>query len=296
MKEEMFTNIECQIVALDFRGHGNTKTDNDGDLSLETLTEDVINVANAIAPAGQSSIVLVGHSMGGAIAVNASYQIQSLVGLCVIDVVEGTALDALSSMQTIKVANVIIWRQQEYQCLGKLSRAMACDEWNLFENMNVPDMPHSAESSFRSSNFTIREGVEEVADHDVCGKPPLAEEKTFKVPTTSTGKGDEGSGYTWRIDLSKTETYWKHWFQGLSEKFLGTNVPRILMLANISGLDTKLTVGQMQGKFQLQVLAKTGHAVHEDQPHQVAEILSIYLVKQKCATTKAGFVMPLHPN
>lgn len=62
---------------------------------------DVIDVANAIAPAGQSSIVLVGHSMGGAIAVSASYKIQSLVGLCVIDVVEGTALDALSSMQSI---------------------------------------------------------------------------------------------------------------------------------------------------------------------------------------------------
>ncbi|ERL94879.1 hypothetical protein D910_12152 [Dendroctonus ponderosae] len=286
---------------------------------MVAATMDVINVANAIAPAGQSSIVLVGHSMGGAIAVNASYQIQSLVGLCVIDVVEGTALDALSSMQSIlrgrpthfkSIPHAIQWCYKGGQChnleaarvsmpgqiVNVQSGAMACDEWNLFENMNVPDMPHSAESSFRSSNFTIREGVEEVADHDVCGKPPLAEEKTFKVPTTSTGKGDEGSGYTWRIDLSKTETYWKHWFQGLSEKFLGTNVPRILMLANISGLDTKLTVGQMQGKFQLQVLAKTGHAVHEDQPHQVAEILSIYLVKQKCATTKAGFVMPLHPN
>lgn len=42
-----------------------------------------------------------GHSMGGAVAVEAAYHIKSVVGLCVIDVVEGTALDALSSMQSI---------------------------------------------------------------------------------------------------------------------------------------------------------------------------------------------------
>lgn len=96
---------------------------------------------------------------------------------------------------------------------------------------------------------------------------------------------------------------------------MGTRVPKILILANIFGLDTKLTVGQMQGKnyknnysrnithymwssgkFQLQVLTKTGHAVHEDQPRQVAELLSIYLVKQKCAEVKPGFTVPLYPN
>lgn len=46
-------------------------------------------------------IVLVGHSMGGAVAVQVSHLLKSVVGLCVIDVVEGTALDALSSMQSI---------------------------------------------------------------------------------------------------------------------------------------------------------------------------------------------------
>ena len=67
--------------------------------------------------------MLVGHSMGGALAVHTALQncsslakteeseripqnyddaviIQNLVGVCVIDVVEGTAMDALSSMQS----------------------------------------------------------------------------------------------------------------------------------------------------------------------------------------------------
>lgn len=58
-------------------------------------------MANTLAEREKTTIVLIGHSMGGAIAVSASYKIDSLVGLCVIDVVEGTALDALSSMQSI---------------------------------------------------------------------------------------------------------------------------------------------------------------------------------------------------
>ena len=65
-------------------------------------------------------VIIVGHSMGGALAVhtallNESYSnyeetgiqrknfktsIQNLVGVCVIDVVEGTAMEALSSMQS----------------------------------------------------------------------------------------------------------------------------------------------------------------------------------------------------
>lgn len=49
---------------------------------------------------GESHVVFVGHSMGGAIAVQCAHLVNCL-GLCVIDVVEGTALDALSSMQSI---------------------------------------------------------------------------------------------------------------------------------------------------------------------------------------------------
>lgn len=67
--------------------------------------------------------------------------------------------------------------------------------------------------------------------------------------------------YIWRIDLSKSEPFWTDWFKGLSEMFLSLPVPKLLILAGIDNLDKTLTVGQMQGKFQLQVLARTGHAV-----------------------------------
>lgn len=100
--------------------------------------------------------------------------------------------------------------------------------------------------------------------------------------------------YTWRIDLSKTERFWNGWFKGLSQKFLNITIPKVLLLANIHGLDTALTIGQMQGKFQMQVLHKSGHAIHEDQPGNVADIISGFLVKQKITVAKVGFtpVMP----
>lgn len=37
--------------------------------------------------------------------------------------------------------------------------------------------------------------------------------------------------YTWRIDLSRTEKYWRGWFEGLSNKFLSCEVPKLLLLA-----------------------------------------------------------------
>ena len=48
-------------------------------------------------------VILIGHSLGGSIAVHAAHNqnLLSLNGIVVIDVVEGTALGALSSMQSI---------------------------------------------------------------------------------------------------------------------------------------------------------------------------------------------------
>ena len=44
------------------------------------------------------------------------------------------------------------------------------------------------------------------------------------------------------------------WYQGLSEAFLGFKGPKVLMLAGTDRLDRPLTIGQMQGRFQMVVL------------------------------------------
>jgi protein phosphatase methylesterase 1 len=44
------------------------------------------------------------------------------------------------------------------------------------------------------------------------------------------------------------------WYKGLSEAFLGVKAPKVLMLAGTDRLDRGLTIGQMQGKFQMVLL------------------------------------------
>ncbi|CAG9793397.1 unnamed protein product [Diatraea saccharalis] len=101
--EEITNMIHCQVVSMDIRGHGETQAKEPDDLSAETLVKDVEQVLQKLYGDEMPPLILVGHSMGGAIAVRASHlsALQGYVqGLVVIDVVEGTAMDALASMQS----------------------------------------------------------------------------------------------------------------------------------------------------------------------------------------------------
>lgn len=97
------------ILSLDARGHGSTTTTGDAplDLSLETLRTDLLSaIQETQAQMGWKelpAIVLVGHSLGGAVVTDlakSSALGNSLLGYAVLDVVEGSAMDALQSMTT----------------------------------------------------------------------------------------------------------------------------------------------------------------------------------------------------
>ena len=63
---------------------------------------DIIVVLKNCYPENPPMILLMGHSMGGAICVHIANLnlIPTLVGVVVIDVVEGTAIESLQSMQS----------------------------------------------------------------------------------------------------------------------------------------------------------------------------------------------------
>lgn len=80
--------------------------------------------------------------------------------------------------------------------------------------------------------------------------------------------------WTWRTDLAATQPYWEGWFAGLSRKFLDAKGGKLLLLAGTDRLDKELMIGQMQGKYQLQVFPESGHFVHEDQAEKTANIVA----------------------
>lgn len=65
-------------------------------------SRDVGRIIAKLYPDTAPPIMMIGHSMGGAICVHiASLDlVPSLIGIAVIDVVEGTAMEALASMQS----------------------------------------------------------------------------------------------------------------------------------------------------------------------------------------------------
>lgn len=101
------------VVAFDFRGHGEHRHENEADLSVDTLITDTCAVFDSLVEKfPERSFIIVGHSMGGSIATKTvkrllerdgaeSETYKRIQSLVVIDVVEGSAMDALPFMEDI---------------------------------------------------------------------------------------------------------------------------------------------------------------------------------------------------
>lgn len=112
LKQQAELKQHVNVVAYDFRGHGGTQTlDSDEDFSLDTLSNDSVNVINQVVKSDLATmeteetprVIIVGHSMGGGIAAKTASLLEKswLKGLVLVDIVEGTALAALPSMHKI---------------------------------------------------------------------------------------------------------------------------------------------------------------------------------------------------
>lgn len=295
---------QCQVLAMDIRGHGNSRTDNDEDLSGLTLAKDVGDVLQTMySEVDIPPVVLMGHSMGGAVAVRAAAEgcIPGLAGLAVIDVVEGTAMDALASMQSFLRGRPKNFRSLEHAiewCVrtGQIRNVDSARVSMPGQLKNVKTGELSTADIIDAPQQTNESEPQPVALHKDSADDCITEEdesspSDFKAPSkpTETSSTENSALYTWRIDLGGTEKYWAGWFQGLSSSFLNVSCPKILLLAGIDRLDRELTVGQMQGKFQMQVLPQCGHAVHEDVPERVAEVVANFLVRHKLAEPTSNF-------
>lgn len=107
-------------------------------------------------------------------------------------------------------------------------------------------------------------------------------------PLARSSAGASPHRWVWRADLASTRPFWRDWYLGLSNAFLAVPCAKLLILAGTDRLDTPLTIGQMQGKFQLALFPDAGHAVHEDQPADVAGTVAGFLSRHGLAGTGAG--------
>lgn len=78
-------------------------------------------------------------------------------------------------------------------------------------------------------------------------------------------------------DLASSEPHWRDWFLGMSETFVGLFCSRLLVLAETDYLDKPLLIGLMQGKYQMEIVRDTGHAIQEDQPAKLAAHVATFI-------------------
>ncbi|KAI1776507.1 protein phosphatase methylesterase [Hypoxylon cercidicola] len=241
------------ILSLDARGHGSTTTA-DGtavDLCLKTLAADLLSVILMTQKEMKwpelPPMILVGHSLGGAVVTELAKTGKlgnALLGYAVLDVVEGSAIDALHSMHTY---------------LSSRPAGFATLEAGIDWHVRSRTIRNSV--SARTSVPAL------LALSDAIGDP---------------------RPWKWRTDLGATQPFWENWFIGLSKKFLSAKGGKLLLLAGTDRLDTELTIGQMQGKYALQVFPEAGHFIHEDLPEKIA----ISLVDFHKRNDRTALVLP----
>ncbi|KAF2025230.1 protein phosphatase methylesteras-like protein 1 [Setomelanomma holmii] len=238
---------ELGMLAVEARDHGSVVWDAEGnvdnDLSVETLSQDLIDMLLLTqAKLGWPelpTIILIGHSLGGAVVTHTANTTSlgpKLLGYAVLDVVEGSAMEALGHMQTYLAS-----RPKTFASLP------AAVEWHI--RSRTLRNPQSARASVPSLLLQTPEGK-----------------------------------WAWRTELGSTEAYWENWFTGMSKKFLGGRRAKLLILAGTDRLDKELMIGQMQGKFQLQVFPASGHFLHEDQPDKTAEVIVEFVQRNDRST------------
>lgn len=221
------TRGEVGVLAYDCRGHGRSQFPDNvvRDMSLDALTSDLWSVLSTLFPEEHKrpAFVLIGHSMGGAVVTSAAHVFQSR-SLARVSGVAMVDIVEGTSLRLLPQMGEIVRRRPE----GFVS-VEAAIQWHV-ETRTIRNL----DSARRSVPSLVR-----------------------KVPSC------EPLSYRWSADLISTEPFWRGWFTGLSSRFLTCRAARLLILAETDNLDQELMIGQMQGKYQLNVEPQAGHCVQE---------------------------------
>ncbi|PVZ98284.1 hypothetical protein BB558_005716 [Smittium angustum] len=234
------------ILCFDGRGHGLTESSDDENLSLERLVLDAKNLFLKLFENTKRQIIFVGHSMGGAVVVNLSLELQQTyksIGVAVIDVVEETAIQSF-----FHIESTLLLR---------------------------PDRFNSLSSAIK---YSVKSGATSNVESACVSVPPtLVLVKSDVDGSVETQK----EKYVWRTDVMKSRKYWIGWYTDLSKRFLSLKTSKLLVLAGTGRLDKELMIGQMQGKFQLKLFPGCGHNIQEDNPSDLSECIIEFAIRNR---------------
>lgn len=261
------------VCAVDMRGHGATRTQQDGLMSTEQLVQDARNVLLHLygRHAGRYSLFLVGHSLGGAIAAHiatATTSVAASVASAAASATFNTKTSSSSSSPWTTATTSGSGNGND--TVGRLNIVALCTV-DVVEGTALASLQHMKQllcrrpAAFASLEAAIRWSVESGQCRDV-GRARVS------VPSQLVQLEHDGR-YVWRVDLHRTERFWREWYQGLSDVFLSFGGAKLILLANTDRLDKPLTIAQMQGKFVMQVLRSVGHFLIEDDPPATADAL-----------------------
>uniref|UniRef100_A0A0K0CZ75 protein phosphatase methylesterase-1 n=1 Tax=Angiostrongylus cantonensis TaxID=6313 RepID=A0A0K0CZ75_ANGCA len=189
-------------------------------------------------------------SMGGALAIHvaATNEIPNMVGLVVIDVVEGSAMDALSGMLTFLRGRPAVFDSEE--------KAVA---WCLQSGTT---------RNRQAARISMPSQIRKMDD----GK------YTWRIDLTTT----EPFWVGWFQGLSSK------FLSCLPPKLLVlAGIDRLDKELTVETL-YPINIAQMQGKFQNTILPKVGHAVQEDSPDRLADELSRFAIRNRFAEALPG--------
>lgn len=244
---------EAGIIVVEARDHGSVVWGSDGqvdnDLSIDTLSQDLMDMLQLtqvrMGWEELPTIVLIGHSLGGAVVTNTANRRSlgnKLLGFGVLDVVEGSAMDALKHMQAY-----LKTRPTTFPSLD------AAIEWHI--RSRTLRNPQSARASVPSLLLQNSEG--RWAWRTNLSTTEAYWENWF---TGMSSKFLNGRGAKLLL-LAGTDRLDKELMIGQMQGSY-CRLPRWSLLSNFSS-----------GKFQLQVFPAAGHFLQEDLPEKTAEVI-----------------------
>lgn len=310
------------ILSIDARDHGSTAVTHasgeDGDegieldLSLETLNRDLVFVVRETQTQmgweNLPDLVLVGHSLGGAVITDVARQGElgsKVLAYAVLDVVEGKPAFTSSHQANYKQRRTKILTART-----RIRHGRPPKHGNLSHDppISLP-IHHFGNRMAVSDQATTPSTLIYLIKLSSTRSRTIRNKTSARVSVPSLLYEDPNSPdptkpWIWRTNLSATKPFWENWFVGLSRKFLDARGGKLLLLAGTDRLDKELMIGQMQGaytppsyssyllrlllklcwvddmlisisagKYQLQVLPEAGHFIQEDQPAKTAQIL-----------------------